>query len=92
MLRFQLRVLSAQPLNLQLLRPHLAVAGKGPAKLSAMVTNLLAQNVDVEIQVACRLPHRHAAIPDQFYRLELELAAKLASLHSEVARLICTVG
>jgi hypothetical protein len=42
----------------------------------------LRKNVDVEIQVAGSLRHRHAAIPDQFYRLELELAAELASLHS----------
>jgi hypothetical protein len=57
------------------------MTGKGPARIGAVVTDPLAQNVDVKIQIACRLRHRHAAIPDQFYRLELERTAELASLH-----------
>ena len=53
-------------LDLQLLGSHLAVPGKSPARIGAMVTDPLAQNDDVEIQVAERLRHRHAAIPDRF--------------------------
>jgi hypothetical protein len=68
--------------DLQLLRPHLAMPGKDPARIGAMIADPLAQNVDVEIQIAGRLRHRHAAIPDQLYRIELELAAELASLNS----------
>ena len=56
--------------------------GKGRGRIGAMVTDPFAQNIDVEIKVTCRLRHRHTAIPDQLYRLELERAPELASLIS----------
>lgn len=54
---------------------------KGFARISGLVADPLAQNFDVGLQVAGRLRQGHAAIPDQFYHLELYLAAELASLH-----------
>jgi hypothetical protein len=44
-----------QPLDLQLLRLHLTMAGEGMLRVGAQLPDPLAQNILVEIQVTRRL-------------------------------------
>lgn len=47
-----------------------------------MIANPFAQHILVQVEIAGGLRHRYPALPHQLYRLKLELAAELPSLHS----------
>jgi hypothetical protein len=62
---FELDHFTAQPLDLQLLGLHLALAGEGLGGISRKILHPLPQRIHMHIQIPRGLRHRHAPFSDQ---------------------------
>jgi hypothetical protein len=68
------------PIDLLLFGLHLPVARKCTLRIGGLLPHPIAQHARMDIEITRCLRNRHAAIPHQPHRLELELAAECPSL------------
>lgn len=78
-LRLELGNLTPQLVDLEPLGAHRPLAGESVLRISSLLANPFAQNVDMQVQITSRLRNSNAPFSDQLHSLELELAAELPS-------------
>ena len=69
-----------QPLNLKLVRLHLASSWKRLARIVAILTNQFAQDILVDIKITSSLRDSDTTVPDQLHCFKLILADDYLSM------------